>query len=257
MSEHQLQIRDLTVSYDRIPAVHHVDMTLRCGHRVGLIGPNGAGKSTLLKAVAGLVPLETGSIRLVGHESACHDHGTAYLPQRSAVDWDFPITVRGLVELGRYPALGAFKRYSEADARAVDEALEALQLTELAERQINALSGGQQQRAFLARAWAQNAHIYLLDEPFTGLDKVAQADLRRSIRALADAGKLVICSHHDLHTVPDLFDEVILINGELVAYGPLAGVFTPASIDKTYGTRIFSGHPPHHPPEGTDDDLAH
>src|SRR5258708_5514679 len=158
MHTHRLLIRDLTVSYHRIPALHHLNLELECGHCVGLIGPNGAGKTTFLKAVAGLVKFETGSIVFQGHESCHHDRGVAYLPQREAVDWDFPTTVRGLVEMGRYAALGWWKPFGEKDRIAVDAALRAMKLSELADRQISALSGGQQQRVFLARPLARNAH---------------------------------------------------------------------------------------------------
>ncbi len=242
-SDHRLLIRDLTVSYHRVPALHHIDLELRCGRCVGLLGPNGAGKTTFLKALAGLVPFETGQVVFGGHshEHPHSDRGIAYLPQRGVVDWDFPLTVRGLVELGRYPALGRWRGFTKADAMIVHEALAATHLADLADRQINALSGGQQQRAFLARSWAQQAHIYLLDEPFNGLDRNAQAHLSALLRRLAADGRLVIVSHHDLKTVSELFDEVILLNGELVAFGPLAEAFTPERIAETFSTAVFTG----------------
>jgi ABC-type Mn2+/Zn2+ transport system ATPase subunit len=240
--EHVLQIRDLTVSYRRVPAVHHVSLELHCGRCVGLLGPNGAGKTSLLKAVAGLVPLETGTVHIGGHDgSAGHGAYVAYLPQRSVIDWDFPTTVRGLVEMGRYPALSWWKPFREKDRLAVDEALNAMKLSDLADRQISALSGGQQQRAFLARSLAQNAHVFLLDEPFTGLDKPSQDLLREILCALARGGNLVIVSHHDLRMVPDLFDDVIFLNGELVAYGPTEFVFNDENRVRTFGTETFSG----------------
>jgi manganese/iron transport system ATP-binding protein/manganese/zinc/iron transport system ATP- binding protein len=165
----------------------------------------------------------------------------AYLPQRTTVDWDFPITVRGMVEMGRYQVLGWRKRFREEDGRAVDKALEAMELEDLGDRQISALSGGQQQRAFLARALAQEAHVFLLDEPFSGLDKPAQDLLAGAIRHLAKAGNLLVVSHHDLRTVRDLFDQVIFLNGELVAFGDTGLVFTAENIQKTFQTHIFSG----------------
>src|ERR1700757_3389485 len=234
MAEHVLAIKDLTVSYRRVPAVHHVDLTLRCGRCVGLLGPNGAGKTSFLKALAGLVPMETGTVEFGGHN---HKRGpgscTAYLPQRSAIDWDFPTTVRGLVEMGRYSALGWRRPFRQIDREKVDKALEAMELTDLAERQISALSGGQQQRAFLARSLAQNAHVFLLDEPFTGLDKTAQDLLAQAIRKLVTAGNLVIASHHDLKSVSELFDQVIFLNGELIAFGDMREVFTQGNIART------------------------
>ncbi len=244
---HQLVIQDLTVSYSRIPAVHHLTASLRCGSCVALLGPNGAGKTTLLKAIAGLLPIETGQIRFEGHELGDHpSRAIAYVPQREAVDWDFPITVRGLVEMGRYPALGNWGRFGDKDREAVDEALHVCDLEDLADRQISALSGGQQQRSFLARAWAQRAEIYLLDEPFTGLDRNATEAFAAAMRRLRDAGKLVIASHHDLKSVEALFDQILLLNGELVVCGPTAEAFTPENLDRAYGTHIFSGSAHHH-----------
>lgn len=241
---HHLVIEDLTVSYNRIPAVHHLNVTLGCGSAVGLIGPNGAGKTTLLKAIAGLMPVETG--RILTGEHAGENSAVAYVPQRETVDWDFPITVRALVEMGRYPDLGLWGRFTAKDHEIVDEALRVSELTEFAGRQIKALSGGQQQRAFLARAWAQQAHIYLLDEPFTGLDRNAQEALVKALNHLRAAGKLVIASHHDLKSVPEIFDQVLLINGELVACGDTAEVFTEENIARTFATQIFSGRHQHH-----------
>lgn len=241
---HRLVIDDLTVSYRGVPALHHIHLDLRCGRCVGLLGPNGAGKSTLLKSIVGLTPRETGAVKFDAHEhgSTRAESSIAYLPQRSVVDWDFPLTVRGLAEMGRYPALGGWRTFGEADRRAVEEALAATRLQDLADRQISALSGGQQQRAFLARAVAQGAHVYLLDEPFTGLDRNAQAVLSEMLRSLAERdGKLVIVSHHDLRTVEELFDDVIFLNGELVAFGAARETFTPENIARTYGTEVFTG----------------
>jgi ABC-type Mn2+/Zn2+ transport system ATPase subunit len=245
-TSHGLSVSDLTVSYNRIPALHHIAFGVDCGQCVGLLGPNGAGKSTLLKALAGLLPRETGRITFHGHEVQGATRDFAYLPQREAIDWDFPTTVRGLVEMGRYLRIGWWRRYGHEDARAVDEAIAAMHLGPLAARQISALSGGQQQRAFLARALAQQAHVFLLDEPFTGLDKPTQDNLKQLLRALRDQGKLIIASHHDLASVPELFDQVILLNGELIAAGPVAEAFTEAHIRKAYDTPTFAGPAPHH-----------
>jgi ABC-type Mn2+/Zn2+ transport system ATPase subunit len=241
MTTHHLEIKDLTVSYHRVPAVHHVSLDLRCGHRVALLGPNGAGKTTFFKALVGLVPKETGTIIFGGHGKVGADTDIAYLPQRSVIDWDFPITVRGMVEMGRYMRIGNWGRFGKADAEAVDLALRTMDLADLAERQISALSGGQQQRAFLARSLAQDAHVFLLDEPFTGLDKTAQDMLAQAIRKLAAAGNLIIASHHDLKSVLELFDQVIFLNGELIAFGDTRDVFSEENITRTYRTHIFSG----------------
>lgn len=241
---HHLVVSDLTVSFNRIPAIHHLSLTLRCSSCVGLLGPNGAGKTTLLKAISGLLPVETGSIIFKGHSVIGAHHpgkSIAYVPQREAVDWDFPITVRGLVELGRYPALGMWKSFRAADHEIVDRALELMDLADYGSRQISALSGGQQQRAFLARAWAQQADIYLLDEPSTGLDQNARAALVKVLHRLRDDGKLIIASHHELNDVPELFDQVVILNGELVASGETSAAFTKENIDHAFGTRVFSG----------------
>ena len=240
MGSHTLCVEDLTVSYHRIPALHHLSFEVECGQSIALLGPNGAGKSTLLKALAGLVPKETGTISFHGQIVRGPTRDLAYLPQREQVDWDFPTTVRGIVEMGRYLRLGWWRRYSAADAKAVEEAIDSMQLKSIEDRQINALSGGQQQRAFLARALAQEAHVVLLDEPFTGLDKPTQESLKQLLRVLRDRGKLVLASHHDLANVSELFDRVILINGELIAEGPAAETLTPDNLTRTYGTRVFS-----------------
>jgi ABC-type Mn2+/Zn2+ transport system ATPase subunit len=246
---HHLIVSDLTVSFNRIPAIHHLSLTLPCSSCVGLLGPNGAGKTTLLKAIAGLLPIETGSIEFKGHSViGAHRPGKsiAYVPQREAVDWDFPITVRGLVEMGRYPALGMWRPFGSADREIVDQALEIMDLKDFALRQISALSGGQQQRAFLARAWAQQSDIYLLDEPSTGLDQNARAALTRVLHHLRAEGKLVIASHHELKDVPELFDQVVILNGELVASGATSTAFTPQTVDRAFQTRVFSGSHDHH-----------
>lgn len=238
---HELAVSDLTVSYNRIPALHHLTFRVRCGQCVALLGPNGAGKSTLLKALAGLLPIETGDITFHDRTVRGATHDFAYLPQRENIDWDFPATVRGLVEMGRFMRTSWWRRFSRDDAAAVDEAIRLMQLEDLERRQISALSGGQQQRTFLARSLAQQAHVFLLDEPFTGLDKPNQDNLKALVRQLRDQGKLILASHHDLATVPEIFDHAVLLNGELVAAGPVAEVFTDANIRTTYGTRAFAG----------------
>jgi ABC-type Mn2+/Zn2+ transport system ATPase subunit len=240
-ASHQLEVSDLTVSYHRIPALHHINFQVGCGNCVALLGPNGAGKTTLLKALAGLLPLETGGIRFHGHAVRETSNEFAYLPQRESVDWDFPVTVRGVVEMGRYLRVGWHRRFSKEDAAIAQTAIESMHLTAFADRQISALSGGQQQRVFLARSLAQEAHVLLLDEPFTGLDKPTQENLGQIIRQIAGEGRLVIASHHDIKSVPDLFNHVIFLNGELIASGPTRDVFTPENIARTFGTEVFAG----------------
>ncbi len=231
---HELVIEGLSAAYRDILALDGVSMATSCGNRVALIGPNGAGKSTLLKAIAGLVPRTSGEILWRGTSVKKWSREFAYLPQREEIDWSFPITVRGLVEMGRYPQTGWWRKFSEEDKRAVDAALDSLNLNDLQDRQIRELSGGQQQRAFLARALAQEAHVLLLDEPFTGLDRNAASLLGDLLAKLAGEGRLIIASHHDLVSARTLFDEVLVLNTSQLAFGPIADVLTPKLISETF-----------------------
>jgi len=224
----------LTVHYRSLVAIQDLGLATSCGNRVALIGPNGAGKSTFLKAVAGLVPRSGGSVLWRGTTVRKWSREFAYLPQREEVDWSFPITVQGLVEMGRYPHLGLFGRFTSTDARAVHDALRSLDIANLHDRQICELSGGQQQRAFLARAVAQDAHVLLLDEPFAGLDRNASRSLGVLLSKLAREGRLVIASHHDLDSAPGLFDQALLLNCNQLAFGPVSEVLTPANIDSAF-----------------------
>ncbi|MBB5353266.1 ABC-type Mn2+/Zn2+ transport system ATPase subunit [Haloferula luteola] len=231
---HELVVDDVGVRYRRLTALDHVSLATSCGNRVALIGPNGAGKSTLIKAIAGLVPRTTGTIRWRGSAVRRWSREFAYLPQREEVDWSFPITVRGLVEMGRYPQTGMWGRFSDNDHQAVEQALATLDLLDLADRQIRELSGGQQQRAFLARSIAQEAHVLLLDEPFTGLDRRASFQLGETLGELAREGRLIIASHHDLNTVVPLFDEALLLATQPIAFGPTTEVLTPENLALTF-----------------------
>lgn len=232
--KHRLRVENLCVYYGDFPALTNIDFSITCGHTVALMGPNGAGKSTLIKSLAGLMKPESGNILWNGRPLRETPGEIAYLPQRSDVDWSFPITVRGMVETGRYPALGLWKKFALHDREIVEKSLHVLGLEDLAERQISELSGGQQQRAFLARALAQEAHVLLLDEPFTGLDAPACESLGHLLDALAGEGRLVIASHHDLHTASDIFDTVLLLNRDLIAFGPSAEMLVPELIRETY-----------------------
>jgi ABC-type Mn2+/Zn2+ transport system ATPase subunit len=234
---HRLEVRDLGVSYQRVLALEGIQFASECGRSVALIGPNGAGKSTLLKALAGLLRPDSGSVLWRGRPLIRSSHEIAYLPQRGEIDWNFPITVRGLVEMGRYPNLGWWRPFSRHDGDIVQRALHTMDLLDLEDRQISALSGGQQQRAFIARALAQEAHVLLLDEPFTGLDKPAQENLSRLFRELTAEGRLLIASHHDLQTVDAIFDDVLLIKRRQIAFGPVAEAFTPAKVALAYETQ--------------------
>ena len=231
---HQLAVQAVAVSYREVRALEDISFQTECGRTVALVGPNGAGKSSLLKAMAGVIRPDAGEIFWRGQPLLAAHQEIAYLPQRGEIDWQFPITVRGLVEMGRYAQLGNWRRFREHDREIVNKSLEAMELKDLAERQISALSGGQQQRTFIARALAQEAHVLLLDEPFTGLDTPAQEMLQRLFRSLAAEGRLLIASHHDLSTVPDIFDEVLLVRKRQFAFGPITEAFTEANIATTY-----------------------
>jgi ABC-type Mn2+/Zn2+ transport system ATPase subunit len=231
---HELIVENLSVSYRKIIALENISFATSCGTRVALVGRNGAGKSTLLKAIAGLVPRRSGTISWRGTSVKRWSREFAYLPQREEVDWSFPITVRGLVEMGRYPQTGWWRPYGNEDDAAVDAALHALDLEKLQHRQIRELSGGQQQRAFLARAVAQEAHVLLLDEPFTGLDRSASLRLSNLLESLAHEGRLIIASHHDLATAPQLFNEVLLLDKCSLGFGTVEEILTPELLDKAF-----------------------
>lgn len=231
---HRLDLQHLTAGYGTEPVLEDICFSAHCGSTLALIGPNGAGKSTLLNTLAGLLPPWKGEVLWNGTPLTSHPHEIAFLPQRSEVNWQFPISVRQLVEMGRYPAVGVWGTMRRHDHDIVDKALAALDLTELQHRQIGALSGGQQQRCFLARALAQEAHILLLDEPFTGLDVPGTRALSQLLRALAAEGRLVIASHHDLASAPDIFDEAVLLRRRLIASGPVSQALTPDNLKLTF-----------------------
>ncbi len=231
---HKLEVAGLSVCYGKVEALQNIRFAASCGSTLALIGPNGAGKSTLLHVLAGLLTPQSGSVLWNGTPLTTLRHEIAFMPQRTEVDWKFPITVRQLVEMGRYPALGAWKPLRQHDIDIVDKALDALGLTPLQGRQIGALSGGQQQRAFLARAMAQEAHILLLDEPFTGLDVPGMQSLAALLRALAAEGRLIIASHHNLHTAADIFDDTLLLNREQLDFGSTAEVLTEENLQRAF-----------------------
>ena len=238
---HELRVENLRVSYRELRALDGISLATSCGACVALIGPNGAGKSTLLKAIAGLLPIESGKIFWRGTPVAKWSREIAYLPQRENVDWQFPITVRGVVRMGRYPQAGWWRAFAPADEAAIEHALEAMDLLDLQHRQISALSGGQQQRVFLARALAQQAHVLLLDEPFSGLDRTSKASLAKTLRELTKEGRLVVASHHDLDSVRDIYDEALLLRRQTIAFGPVAEVFTDDLLEKTFDQPVVLG----------------
>lgn len=233
-----LEIHDLTVSFDKKPVLWNIDLTLPQGSLVGIIGPNGAGKSTLIKSVMGLLPLSSGYAKVFDKEIDEVRSRISYVPQRESVDWDFPASVMDVVLMGRYSKLGLFKRPRKADKDVAIESLQKVGMEAFAQRQISQLSGGQQQRVFLARALAQQADIYFLDEPFSGVDAATEKAIIDLLREMSSKGKTVIVVHHDLQSVSQYFDWVILLNTRLIAYGPTDTVFTQENLQETYGGKL-------------------
>jgi len=233
-----LEIHDLTISYDKKPVLWGIDLHVPPGSICGVIGPNGAGKSTLIKAVMGLIPLSSGYVRIFEKELSEIRHKISYVPQRESVDWDFPASVLDVVLMGRYSKVGLFKRIRKADKDAAMDALQKVGMEVFKDRQISQLSGGQQQRVFLARALTQNADIYLMDEPFAGVDAATEKAIINLLRKLATEGKTVIVVHHDLQSVTTYFNWLIMLNLRLVASGPTAEVFNKAMLEETYGGKL-------------------
>jgi manganese/zinc/iron transport system ATP- binding protein len=230
-----LAVRDLTVVYAGRPAIHDVTWVPPRTGLVAIVGPNGAGKSTLLKAVLGLVPKASGEVRIYGRPVEARRGDIAYVPQRSTVDWDFPATALDVVAMGLYRQIGWLRPVRRAHRAEAREHLATVGLADYADRQIGALSGGQQQRVFIARALAQRASIYLLDEPFAGVDAVTERIMVDVFRRLREDGALVVCVQHDLAAVKAIFDHVLLINQRVIAAGPTNAAFTPDAIARTYG----------------------
>lgn len=231
------EVHGLTVNYGVSCALFDVSFTVKPGKMVAIIGPNGAGKSTLLKVMAGLIKPTSGYAYFFHQPFKKVRERVAYVAQRSSIDWNFPITAFDVVLMGRYRKLGFFKWVRRADKEAALSVLDLLGMKDLKNRQISQLSGGQQQRLFLARALLQEADVYLLDEPFAGVDLATEKLLVEVMRKLTLQGKTMIVVHHDLNTVPDYFDEVVLISTSLVAAGPVEETFTEANILRTYGQR--------------------
>ncbi|RDV39255.1 metal ABC transporter ATP-binding protein [Bradymonadaceae bacterium TMQ3] len=237
-SEDALRIQNLNLSYGTERVVENVHLRLKPGSLVGIVGPNGAGKSTLIKAIAGAKEPDSGTIVICGEKGRLGRKSLTYVPQRGEVDWDFPITAEEVVRQGRFAHVGLLRRFGGEDNAAVANALNAVAMTELRHRQIGELSGGQQQRVFLARALAQGGEVFLMDEPFAGVDAATEKAIVEVLRALRDAGKTVVVVHHDLVTVSDYFDELVLLNRTIIAQGPTAEVFTPENMRETYGGNL-------------------
>ncbi|MCI0637752.1 MAG: metal ABC transporter ATP-binding protein [Gemmataceae bacterium] len=233
-----LDVHDVTVAYHRKPVLWDVDWTLDEPRLVGIVGPNGAGKSTLIKAMLGLVPLVSGTVNVFDQPVANVRRRIGYVPQRESVDWDFPVSVLDVALMGTYGSLGWFRRPGAKQRALAEKCLEMVGIRDLEQQQIGQLSGGQQQRTFLARALAQQADVYFMDEPFAGVDAATEQAIFQILRHLRQQGKTIVVVHHDLRTVPRYFDHLILLNVRLVASGPTATVFTDENLRKTYGGRL-------------------
>ena len=230
-----IEIKKLVVAYDEDkPVLDDFNLGIEKGRMTAFVGPNGAGKSTLIKAILEFVKPITGSITINGKKYAQEKKKIEYVPQRGSVDWDFPTTLYDVVEMGSYGRVGFLKRVPKSEKNRVMEAIEKVDMLEYVDRQISQLSGGQQQRVFIARALVQDAEIYLLDEPFQGIDKKTEGSIVKILKGLKEEGKTVIVVHHDLQTVPEYFDEVVLINRKVIASGKVNEVFTKENIDETY-----------------------
>lgn len=233
-----LEVHDLTVAYQKRPVLYGVDLAVPPGSLVGIVGPNGAGKSTLIKSVMGLVPSSDGWVKVFGADIKSNIFRVGYVPQRESVDWDFPVSVTDVVLMGCYGRLGLIRRPSREEKEKARAALKKVGLEAYAKRQIANLSGGQQQRVFLARALAQESDLYLMDEPFAGVDAATEAAIVELLREIRDQGKTVLVVHHDLGSAREYFDMMLLLNMRVVAFGKTKDVFTGELLQKTYGGRL-------------------
>jgi manganese/iron transport system ATP-binding protein/manganese/zinc/iron transport system ATP- binding protein len=238
-----IEVKNLTVSYGSKPALLDVSLSIEKGMLVGIIGPNGAGKSTLIKAILGFVKRDVGSVRILGVPAEKAKGLVAYVPQRGAVDWDFPIRVKEVAMMGRYGNIPWYRNPGKEDWEIVDKSLEMVRMTEFKERQIGQLSGGQQQRVFMARALAQGSEILLLDEPFAGVDAATERAILDVLERAKSTGRTLVVVHHDLATASEYFDRLILIKQRLYAYGPPKAVLQENLLSEVYEgrLRIFSG----------------
>ncbi|VAX37081.1 Manganese ABC transporter, ATP-binding protein SitB [hydrothermal vent metagenome] len=232
-----IDINDLTVAYHEKPVLWDIDFQAPKGVLLAIVGPNGAGKSTLVKSILGLIKPAAGRIHVFGKTYKAKSQFIGYVPQRGSVDWDFPTSVLDVVMMGRYGKLGWFKRPTKKDKILAQECLDKVGMIDFANRQISQLSGGQQQRIFIARAFIQDAPIYIMDEPFAGVDAATERSIIALLRELKQQGKTVICVHHDLQTLKEYFEWVMLLNVRRVALGKVEDVLTPVNLKRAYGGR--------------------
>jgi manganese/zinc/iron transport system ATP- binding protein len=233
-----VEIHDLTVTYNKKPVLWNVDLTLPQGALVGIMGPNGAGKSTLIKAIMGLVPVSSGYVKIFNQDLKKVRNRISYVPQRESVDWDFPASVLDIVLMGRYGKLGLLKKPGKADKEIAMECLRKVNMEAFSQRQISQLSGGQQQRVFIARALAQEAELYFMDEPFAGVDAATEKAIIDILQEMSEQQKTVVVVHHDLQSATRYFDWAIFLNLRLVASAPAKEAFTPELLKETYGGKL-------------------
>ncbi len=234
-----IEVTDLSVYYRNTLALDQVSVSINAGKITGIIGPNGSGKSTFLKSILGIIPAKSGTVTFFGSSLEKYRSKIAYVPQRESIDWDFPITVEEVVAMGRIRPKKWWSRTTLADKELVKETLKKVQLSEFSTRQIGQLSGGQQQRVFLARALAQEAELIIMDEPFVGIDMASQESILAIVQKLRDSGKTVVIVHHDLSVVARYFDDVVLLNKQLVANGPIDEILQSENIEKAYGMTLL------------------
>ena len=238
MSDSVISVKGLSVSYERKRVLANIFLEIKAGRVVGVVGPNGAGKSTLFKAMLGLIDINTGNVMVCGKPVEEVKKKMAYVPQKNDVDWNFPATVMDIVLMGRYPHVKVLSRLSKKDIEIAEHALEEVGMTQYRNRQIGELSGGQQQRVFLGRALCQEADVFFLDEPFVGVDITTEEKIINILKKLAAESKTLLVVHHDLSTVDDYFDDVILLNQRLIAYGPTETTFSNPNIKLAYGGQL-------------------
>ncbi|GEN36760.1 metal ABC transporter ATP-binding protein [Aneurinibacillus danicus] len=231
-------VENMTVAYHKKPVLREISFEAPEGKLIGIMGPNGAGKSTLIKGILGLVPLASGKVGIYGKPYKIQRKLVGYVPQRESVDWDFPTSALDVVLMGRYGHAGMFRRLRAADREFAFSCLEKVGMSDFADRQISQLSGGQQQRIFLARALAQDASVYFMDEPFVGVDAATERAIVSLLNELKKQGKTVLVVHHDVQTVTDYFDWLLLVNLRKIAFGPTEEVFTSENLQKAYGGRL-------------------
>ncbi len=233
-----IETHNLTVSYNRRPVLWNIDFEIPTGQITGIIGPNGSGKTTLLKAIMGLIKPSSGYTKLFNKDLNEVREKISYVPQRESVDWDFPASVMDIVLMGRYKSSNLFKRIKQSDRDIAAEALEKVNMLEYSDRQISQLSGGQQQRVFIARSLAQGADLYIMDEPFVGVDAATEEAILNLLTEMKNQGKTVVVVHHDLQTAKDYFDWIVLLNTRLVATGPKEEIFNKKLLQEAYGGKL-------------------